>query len=358
MTRPTFPAPNPAPERILIVRPSALGDVCRSVPVLASLRRAYPAARIDWLVNDAFREAIAAHPMLDGVVDFPRKRLGRELRTLRFAGPLAFARELRAPRYDLVIDAQGLLRSTLCARLTGARTRVGERGAPEGASLLYTRRARVTRKMHAVDRMLELVRTIGVEPVRDLRLYTTPGDRAWLEGVPALAGRRYVVLAPTSVWPAKRWPIDRFAGLAQRLLDRGDAEAIAVVGGPREREQCGPLVELAERDGRVADLVGTTTVGRLMAVIEGASLVVANDSAALHMAVGFRRPYVAIFGPTSIDRVGPAAHAEPGADRAHVLQHLEPGDTLDHKNGANAAITARVTTDEVLKAARASPTHQ
>lgn len=321
--------------------------------MLASLRRAYPAARIDWLVNDAFREAVLHHPMLDSVVDFPRKRLGRELRTLRFAGPLAFVRQLREARYDLVIDAQGLFRSGLCARLTGAKHRVGERDAPEGAGVFYTDRVRVPKGMHAVDRMLELVRAIGVEPVRDLRLFTGPGDRAWLDGVPALQGRRYAVLAPTSVWASKRWAIDRYAGLAQRLLDTGTVEAIAVVGSPSERDQCATLSSLAERDPRVADLVGQTTIGRLMAVIERAAVVVANDSAALHMAVGFQRPYVAIYGPTSVDRVGPAHPAAPGADHARVLQHLEPGDTLDHKHDANVRITERVTTDEVLAAVQA-----
>ncbi len=335
----------PEPSRIIIIRPSALGDVCRSVPVLASLRAAYPDATIDWLVQDTFADAVRYHPMLDGVVEFPRKKLGISSKRGNPLPSIAWMNDsLRPnPRYDLVLDAQGLFRSALFSRWTGATRRVGYRNAQELGHLFYTDAFRVNRERHAVDRMLSLVQASGVEPVRDMRLYTDPVERARSDAQPWSQGR-YAVLAPTSRWPGKQWPADRFTELARRLLARG-AERVVIVGGPSEQAQIAPLLRWAAHEPRAIDLVGATSISRLMAVIERAALVVANDSAALHMAVGFDRPLVGLFGPTRIGLVGPYRR------RRDVIQHTRPADRFDHKVGTlGLAMMRRITISEVLGA--------
>lgn len=332
------------PQRILLIRPSALGDVCRSVPVLASLRAWRPQARIDWLVRDSFAEAVSAHPALSGVALFPRAALRRWWTSARGArSAAAFLSGLRRERYDFVLDCQGLARSGLFALATGGARRVGYADAREMGWLGLTERLRVDPGLHAVDRMLALVRAAGVPVVRDMRLYAPAPAREALDE--RLRGRRYAVLAPTSVWPAKRWPIARFSALASALLEGGGVERVALVGGPGEREQCGEAIALAERDPRVVDLIGSTSVGGLMAVIERAALVVANDSAAVHMAVGFDRPLVALYGPTLVERVGPY-----GRDR-DVIQRLREGDRIDHKNPSAVALMERIGVEEVVEAA-------
>lgn len=337
-----MPSP-PPPSRILIIRPSALGDVCRSVPVLAALRAAFPAATIDWLVQDSFVDAISAHPALSEAIPFPRKHfanwwspaVGREL--------LAWLRSLRVRHYDAVVDCQGLARSGLFAWATRAPRRIGFADARELGWIGLTDRVRVPAAFHAVDRMMALVEPLGVDSgARDMRLYTPPADRDAAAREPFI-GDRYAVLAPTSRWPGKLWPPERFAHVAQGLLDRRRAEAVVIVGASSEREQCAPVLSLAARDGRVIDLVGKTSIGRLMAVIERASLVIASDSAALHMAVGFDRPLIGLYGPTRVDLVGPYGRADA------VLQHTRPGDRLDHKNAiAGRGMMERITTEEVL----------
>jgi lipopolysaccharide heptosyltransferase I len=328
----------PTPRRILLIRPSALGDVCRSVPVLVSLKRAFPEATVDWMVQDSFVEAIESHPDLGQVVPFPRKQLGRFMRTGRIDRVLGWMRSVRRNNYDLVVDAQGLLRSGLIARAAGAGVRVGYANAQEGAGFLYNRRFRVGRDLHAVDRMLALIEAAGIEPIADMRLYTSEAARSEAE---ALCPEPAVVIAPTSRWAAKRWPIDRFADLTARLLDAGTGP-IAIVGGPGEEEQCKPLLDRFADEPRVINLVGRTRIGVLMAVIERARVVVANDSAALHMAAGFGRPTVALFGPTEVARVGPYQR------EADVIQHLQPGDTLDHKTAANVRLMERIGVEEVV----------
>ncbi len=332
------------PSRILIIRPSALGDVCRTVPVLASLKLAFPQARIDWLVQREFADAVRAHPDLDRVVPFDRKLLGRSLRRLNPMPTLRLLSVLRRERYDMVVDAQGLFRSGLFAYATGARRRLGDLNARELAWLFCNERYRIDKDRHTVERMLGILDAAGIPTTGDLRLHTPPESRAQIDGHgPELREDGYIVVAPTTRWPAKRWPADRLARVCERLLDESQ-HRIVLVGAAGERDQCGPLTELAERDPRVIDMLGKTSVGDLMAVIERCDLFLGSDSAALHIAVGMSRPLVALYGPTRVDLVGPYRR------ELDVIQHLEPTDVLDHKDPASRAIMERIGVDEVADA--------
>lgn len=312
--------------------------------MLASLRAAYPDATIDWLVNRPFAPAVAAHPMLSGVVPFDRSAMS--VRTPMAA--LRFLRSLGRARYDQVFDLQGLARSGLFAWATGAPRRVGLGNARELGYLGLTEKHTVDPAMHSVERMLEVLRRAGIAPVRDMRLYTPAEDaRAW-ERDEAIAGSTYAVIAPTSRWPGKRWPEDRFAALIPRLLDLGVGKVV-LVGSASERPQCSTLLASAQgAPDRIIDRIGGTTVGGLMALIEHAAIVVANDSAALHMAVGFDRPCVALFGPTRVSLVGPYCRER------DVLQHVAEGEALDHKNEPlGRRLMERISVDEVSAACAA-----
>ncbi len=333
----------PSPERILIIRPSALGDVCRTVPVMVSLRRRYPDAQINWLVQAEFADAVEAHPDLSAVVPFDRRgmKLGTFFGRSGWRALRGLVDTIRGAKYDLVLDCQGLARSGFFAWVSRAPHRIGYANAEELANLGYTHRVDAPRTWHTVDRMLTLVGALGVIPVRDMRLYTPEHGRD--EFPKELEGKRYAVIAPTSRWPGKRWPADRFAQVADALLKEHAVEAVAVVASESERDQCAPV--LARDGGGIVDLVGKTTVGGLMGVIERSAIVIANDSAALHMAVGFDRPMVGIFGPTRIDLVGPYARDGDGI-QADIP---EPGDT--HKDPSAVELMKRVSADRVIQAA-------
>jgi lipopolysaccharide heptosyltransferase I len=332
-----------SPERILLIRPSSLGDVARSVPAAASLRLAFPAARIDWLVEQGFEAVVSHHPAVSNVVTFPKKRIRDALRRLDPRPLIAFARTLRASNYDCVLDLQGLARSAAMTWLTRAPRRIGLADARELGWLAYTTRAPAGADMHAVERMLAVVAAAGARPVADMRLYVPPKGREWL-ATQAWAARPYVVLAPTSRWPAKQWPAARFASVAQAARARD--LTVAVVGGRSERAQCEAVTSLAAEDAGIIDLVGVTDVAGLMAVIEGSRAVVANDSAALHLAVGLGRPTVALFGPTRADRVGPFG-------RSHeVIQHVAAWESLDHKRASGVRLMERIEATEVIEALR------
>ena len=330
----TAPPPH---QRILIVRPSALGDVCRTVPVLASLRRVFSDARIDWLVQDSFREVIAAHPALTEPIPFPRRRFAAWWRNPAIALEMTrWFSDLRRRRYDLVIDCQGLGRSGLFTRITGARRRVGFRRARELAWLGYNVRTSPAAAPHTVDQMLALLPACGVEPVADMRLYVPPdAEQWWIEqrrdDVPG--DRRYAVIAPTARWISKRWPLQRWRDLVGPLRERG-FERIVMIGAPGEEEQvCALTGDCA--DEPILNYVGQTGIGRTMAIIAAADLVIANDSAPLHMAVGFDRPCVGLFGPTDPAIVGPYRRPEavvrrftPAGDQTVNYRDAKLGDSL------------------------------
>lgn len=330
MTRPAA-----EPRRILIIRPSGLGDVSRSVPVLVSLKRAFPDAQIDWLVRRGFEDAILHHPDLHEAILFDRQRWTRSF---------AMMRHLRRRRYDRVYDLQGLLRSAIFTRSTCAPRRVGLKQSRECATLGYNV-VHDVRADHVVDRSLGLLAADGVTPVRDMRLYTSEVDRQWFEEHLAALGIRdqaYVVIAPTALWPSKRWPIERFVEVARRLPERG-IEHIFVVGGPGEQAQSAALVDMAGPP-TVHSLVGATTVGQLMATIERCALAICHDSAALHMAVGFGRRAIGLYGLTDPQRDGPYRYAT-GVVKAPVTE------TIRHKQRhIDDRYIARISVDDVRQA--------
>jgi ADP-heptose:LPS heptosyltransferase len=187
---------------------------------------------------------------------------------------------------------------------------------------------------HTVDRMLCVLEPLGVPAVRNMRLYAPHASTLWWksqrEALGLKEGSPYAVIAPGSRWLSKRWPIERFAELIEPLIRRGFAKVI-VIGSAPEREQMAPLLgtmtndELRMTNGDatdtdsslvtrhssfLTDLVGRTTIAQTMAIVAGAEIVIANDSAPLHMAVGFDRQCIGLFGPTDPEMVGPYGRAE------------------------------------------------
>lgn len=303
------------PRRILLVRPSALGDVSRTVPVAASLKRRWPGAELHWLVNAGMEPVIAAHPAVDRVVPFPRRALaGFGVKGSATRRGLAFARRLRSMRYDAVYDVQGLARSGLLTWLTRAPRRVGFADARELGWVGCNVRHRVPNDVrHTVDRMLGLIEADGVEPVRDLSLTVPADDAAWVERFLAEhgLGGGCVAVAPTARWASKCWPADRFAEVTRRVLDARPAWKAVVLASPDEAERAAAMVTaLAERgvaaSGEASRVVRpATSVGQMMAILSRCGLLLCNDSAALHIAVGLGRPIAAVFGPTDPAEVGP-----------------------------------------------------
>ncbi|MCK4341288.1 MAG: lipopolysaccharide heptosyltransferase I [Phycisphaerae bacterium] len=296
-------------QRILIIKPSSLGDIVHALPILAGLRAGYPGAHIAWLVGKSFAPFLAGHPLLDEVIPFDRRHYGRMLRSPRaLADFWRFVRELRRRRFDLVLDLQGLFRSGFLARASGAPRRIGFADAREFAPAFYSRRVRGSRKnCHAVEINLRLARSLGlhVDPplfplglrddeLRDTRNLITEAARMRLE--------RFTAVLLGARWESKRWPADRLAGLIDKMHAEG-LPACVLLGSPDDRVFAEEV--RAGCGAPIVDLVGRTSLRELTAAIALADLVVSHDSGPLHIAAALDKPLVALFGPTNPARTGP-----------------------------------------------------
>ncbi|HEX5444190.1 MAG TPA: lipopolysaccharide heptosyltransferase II [Pirellulales bacterium] len=293
-------------ERILVLKPSAVGDIVHALPVLVKLRERYPAARIDWLIRPENADLVRYHPALSNVVLFDRRRFARFGREWSATtGMLKLLSTIRAAKYELVVDLHGQLRSALFAVASGAPYRVGFERTREGAWLVYTHHiALPTREVHAADRYLWLGRVLGFDAARpDFTIHLPPSAAASTGALlvrHGLADRPLAVLVPGTVWETKHWRVEGFADVANHLMRRGFGVALA--GVAKDRPRCRQVGLLAPG---ARDLSGRTSLGEMMALIRRAALCVTNDSGSMHLAVALNRPVVSIFGPTNPVLTGP-----------------------------------------------------
>jgi lipopolysaccharide heptosyltransferase I len=322
--------------RILLIKPSAAGDVVHALPVLEKLRRRYPSARIDWLLTPENAQIVRGHPGISNILLFARRDFAENGRRLgAVAGILRLIGEIRAARYELAIDLHGQLRSALFAVASGAPVRIGfDRpirrvastfqgrllkniprrgwaGAREGSWLAYTHRIPIpTLEVHAVDRYLWVGNLLGFDknpPVFNLPVSSVAKARiADLLGAHAIAGRPLAILVPGTMWETKHWTPEGFADVARRLGQAGFAPLII---GTKSEQSLNRSIQ-AHAPGS-ADLAGQTSLADVVALIRQAALVVTNDSGAMHIAAALGKPSVSIFGPTNPVQVGP--YGQPGS---------------------------------------------
>jgi heptosyltransferase I len=290
------------PGRVLIVKPSALGDIVHTLPLLRLLRLRWPAAHISWLVAPGFASILDGHPLLDRVIHFDRKGLATLDGGARVVGDwLAFGQQLAEERFDLVIDVQGLFRSAMLTLATTAPVRVGFGYAREMAWLGYTHRiASRSAERHAVERYLDLAEAFGCPRDAVFEFHVTDQDRAAVDELLAGVGR-FCVLLPGTNWDTKKWPIDSYAALSRRI--EAEWGLRCVVAGAKD------VIELAARIPSALNLATKTTLPQLVELLRRASLVVANDSGPMHIASALGVPLATIFGPTNAVRTGPFGRA-------------------------------------------------
>jgi heptosyltransferase-1 len=302
--------------RVVLLKPSALGDIVHSLPVLTALRRRFPHAHIHWAVNRSYADLLRGHPDLDEVLTFDRRAShGGLWRTAHSF--LDLAEQLRRLRPDLVVDMQGLFRTGLLAFLSGASRRVGLSTAREGATWFYTDVVRVADfdAMHAVDRLWLLAEALGAGGgPKAFRIPLEDDARRWaaerLAGLP----RPWLAVGAGARWTTKRWPPAHFAGLLRRAQAQFGGTAV-FVGGADE----GPLSDAAAAGlaGPARNLAGRTTLPQLTAVLETADVMVANDTGPLHLAAALGRPVVAPYTCTKARLTGPYG-CEAGAVESRV----------------------------------------
>ena len=299
---------------ILIVKTSAIGDVVHTFPALWSLRLHYPDAHITWLVEEAAADLLIGHPALNRVLVAHRTawladlRAGRLIRAVH--GFAQFVRTLRATRYDLVIDFQGLIKSAVWVFLAKGIRKVGFGRGMEHAEhsylVLNERVPAVDMNQHAIDRSLLLLRGIGI-PTAGIRYELPSSNTEESEAASLLCALgidkqdRLVAINPMARWPTKLWEATSFAILADRL----EREGIRVVftGGPKDRSSIDDVGRLMT--GQIRRLDGKTSLKTLAAIYRRTQVLITTDSGPMHLAAAVGTSVVALFGPTAPWRTGP-----------------------------------------------------
>jgi len=300
------------PERILIVKLSALGDVVQTLAFAEAIHGLWPQARVDWLVEEASSDLLAGHPVLDRVIVSRRKTwLGRggggPGRRLAEIG--SFLKELRSRPYDLVVDLQGLFKSGILTRLARSPVRLGFEGSREFSWLFVNERLPAyDPDRHAVERYLDVARSLGAdvqEPV--FRLALGPAEVARVDDLLAATGvtdRRgpLVVVHPEALWPTKRWSPRNFAAVCDGLVREWDARVV-LTGAPADADRAEEIIGQTLKPP--ANLVGRTGLRELAELLRRAAVVVSPDTGTMHLAAAVGTPVVALFGPTAPWRTGP-----------------------------------------------------
>src|SRR5438445_2245059 len=253
---------------LLVIRLSAFGDVIHTIPAVAALRAHY---EIEWAVRVAFRELV---PSVSGV-----RPIAPSLKNLR--------------GHDVVVDFQGLIKSAVLARLSGARDRYGfarDFIREKPASWFINHHVAIDPARHVVEWNLQLARALAP----DLTMPKVDFSRFAADGPRGFEGR--IVLLPSAGRPEKEWPIEHFRELARRLGPKA-----LVVWGPSERER-------AAATG--AELAPPTNLRELARVLRDASVVIGGDTGPLHLAAALGTRVIGLYGPTNPARNGPYGQIE------------------------------------------------
>ena len=285
---------------ILFIKTSSLGDVIHHMPALTEARKAQPQATFTWLVEEAFAPLVRLHPAVDEVVPVAWRRWRKSLYAPATLGEIAGSlRAIRAPRYDLIVDSQGLLRSAVIARLAH-----GRRHGYDAASIreplaapFYDVRHRVSRDLHAVERNRILSGlALGYTPqgAPDFGL-----DRARF----AAPSGRYAVLLHATARPEKQWPEAHWIALGHALAGQG-IELVLPWGTTGERERSERIAATLPR-ARVPERAPLDAVAGLIA---GAQFVVGVDTGLMHLAAALGVPLVAIFAGSKPGLTGPVGY--------------------------------------------------
>jgi len=293
--------------RLLIVRLGSLGDLVHTLPAVAALRRTFPSADIDWIVDAPHR------PFLDLV---PAVSTAIPLEGRTAAAWFAAREVMRSRGYEAALDFQGLFKSAALARLSGARRVIGFDSASlreRSAALLYTEQVSVSDAedgaQHVIQKNLRLAAHLGAPndvvefPICDAASPVATDLRARLG--------EYVVINPGAAWPNKRWPPAAFGALASRIHAVRQLRSI-VLWGPGERDLA---LEVAAASDESALPAPDTTIADAIALARHARVLVSGDTGPLHLAAAVGTPVVALFGPTNDRRNGPWKPADVSISR-------------------------------------------
>lgn len=283
-------------KKILIIKPSALGDLVHSLPFLAAVKKKFPNAKIDWVVAHGLHKFLEGHPMIDKLWVIKKdhwKKPGHLNHTLKEINELR--KGLKVSKYDVSIDLSGLLRSGIITYFSGAKIKLGFRESDEGSPFFYSHKIHGSMNIHAIDRYLEIAKFMGCS-IEKKEYPFAPYDPS-----PPILNKlppKYAVMSPSAGKPANRWHAEKFGQLASRLK-----LPTVVIASSAEADIAQEVAW--HSNGKAICIAGKTGLKDLIALIARATFFVCNDTGPMHIAAALNIPVFAIFGPANPVRTGP-----------------------------------------------------
>jgi len=328
----------PSP-RILIVRLSAIGDVVQTMPIACAIREHFPGAFLAWAVQRQGAELLAGHEALDEVIALPRGWLKSP------ATIWQLRRRLRAMHFDIAVEAQGLTKAAVVAWLSGAPRRIGVGGlwGRELSPWLNTETVD-TGDLHAVDRNMGLLRSLGIEsPAVRFQIPEHRPDALAAERIIREAGvdKGFAIINAGAGWPSKQWPVDRFAAVARYLGERRRLPTMVLGGSPPERRMA---EQITSGSGGQSQLLPPVTLRQLAALARRARLFVSCDTGPLHLAAAVGTPCVSLHGPF------PARRHAPYGPQHVALQKMHLDGTTRQRRHASPKYMEAISVETVCEA--------
>ncbi len=302
---------NETPEKVLIVKPSSLGDIFHAFPAVSLLAAAWPNCEFHWLVAPQFASVIEYSPSVSKTIIFPRQELGSISGFL--PSFLKLRRELRQENYSKVIDFQGLFRSAFFARIAPATEHIGFAAPRESlAKLFYSRTITIPdSSIHAVDRNLFMAEQIcglakpfdELQPLPSINNFAANSAKL-LSDAGCSATDIIIGVALGARWASKRWPDNFFIDLIGQLTAKVPNCKIVLLGAD-DSLSCAANIIKSLKHQSIVSLVGKTTLTELIEIIHRCKLLICNDSGPMHIAAAADTPAFAFFGPTIPAKTGP-----------------------------------------------------
>ena len=283
--------------KILVIKPSSLGDIVHLFPALELLKREFPGKELDFVVHPAFAGILDLSPFpVRKKILFDRKRLSAA--STFFSASRSLLRELRQEEYDLVIDFQGLFRSGLLTFFARSKVKCGFAAPREKAAVcFYNRKYDVDMTQHAVPRYVELVNRI-CNTASEVPEYTVALDKELFADWKGT----FVVLVPGARWQSKMFPPEVFAQTVLEIRKHFPECQAVIAGAAGDKSIAQQIVQLLPD---AVDMTGKTTLTELAHLMARAAAVITNDSGPMHVAAAAGSRVFALFGPTSPGLTGP-----------------------------------------------------
>ena len=290
------------PSSVCILRLSALGDVCNTVPMVRALQQAWPQTRLTWIIGQTEHQLVQSLPDIEFIVC--NKRAGvSALRELR--------RALRGRRFDILLQAQVSARANLLSLLVRARRRIGfdRRRAREGHGLVINERIPAVPFQHQAEALLSFAEYLGI-PVDtpDRKLPVDDKARAFAR-MHQPVERHAVLISPASSHAARNWHPDGYAEIADWLVQTSDRPVILIGGPSRVERELGAAIE-ARMTSPVRNLIGQDTLPQALAMMERAACLISPDAGPAHFAAAMGTPVVGLYAATWSRRSGPLGSLE------------------------------------------------